>query len=80
MTIGEQVQQRLREPMGFEELWKWIKIVIAIFALGGAWAQLNAKLDAQTAVMREATTRGERMERYLSSKDPNYWQTVKQLE
>ena len=80
MTIGERVQEKLQQPMQLDEFWKWMKFVLVIFAFGSAWAQLNLKLDAQTAVMREATVRGERMERYLSSRDTNYWQTVKQLE
>lgn len=80
MTISDSVQQKLNEPMQLQEFWGVIKIVIFVFMLGGVWAQLNFKLDQQTSVMKEATQRGERMERYLSSKDPQYWQTVKQLE
>lgn len=80
MTIGEKVSEKLQEPMGLEEFVKYLKLILWIAALGGSWAVMYAKLDSVATGLKINEERGERMERYLSSKDANYWQTVKQLE
>jgi hypothetical protein len=70
----------MQRPLNVSELWGWLRILLLIGAVGGAWAQLNYKLDAQTQAIDDSVKRGERIEHYLSSKDPNYWETVKRLE
>jgi hypothetical protein len=79
-TFGEQVRSEAYPPMKLGDVGNFIKFVLLIAALGGAWVQINMKLDAQTRVLEQSVVRGERIERYLSSKDVNYWETVKRLE
>lgn len=74
------VKQYLAAPIQPGDLPKWLPIVLALLMIGGAWAQIVGKLDDQNAALQESVKRGERMERYLSSKDPEYWETAKRLE
>jgi hypothetical protein len=80
VSIGQDFRATMNAPIGLNEVWKYARIVLFIFFLGGAWAQINAKLDAHGVELKAAAARGERIERYLSSKDPNYWETSKKME
>lgn len=80
MSFGQDVRANLNAPLRLDDLWKWGRVIAAIFFFGGFWATIYAKLDDCNKGMRAAAERGERIERYLSSKDPNYWETSKKME
>lgn len=77
MSFGQDVRASLNAPLRLEDLLRYARIVGALMGLGVVWGSLYAKInDCQTA-MKLAAERGERIERYLASKDPNYYETAR---
>jgi hypothetical protein len=67
----------LREKMGTTmkpgDLWDWIKLVALVGGMLLGYYQLVGKVSE---LQRQTT----RIERYLSSKDTNYWQAARSLD
>ena len=80
MSVSDRLRATLNAPFRLQDLNDWVKILILFAGLGAAWWQLNYKLDAAAKDARASLDRGERIERYLSSKDAGYWETVKRME
>lgn len=64
-----------------------IQIAVLVAGLIGAYVQFTTKMDTAIATTQEEAQAIKqlnhqtiRIEHYLSSKDPSYWQTVRQLD
>jgi hypothetical protein len=80
MSVTQNLRANLNAPLRTEDVKRYAKIAAIVAPVILAWAQLNYKLDAAAKDAHASLERGERIERYLSSKDPSYWQTVKSME
>ena len=61
---GEKVSERNRFRL---------EVVAFIFAIGVAWATLTLQVRAVGSNVDGISTHVSKMEKYLSSKDPQYW-------
>lgn len=54
----------------------WIKIGVLLLGLGVGYGALRSQLNDITRMSSAALLKSGRIERYLSSKDAKYWETV----
>lgn len=73
MSTSTVLREKLGAPMKPGEFLNWIKIVVVIGGMLFGYAQLVGKVSE---LQRQTT----RIERYLSSKDANYWIAAKSLD
>lgn len=53
-----------------------IEIVTLLSAIGAGYLGFQTKLDAMSQQISNASEATQRIEHYLSQKDPDYWKTI----
>jgi hypothetical protein len=64
----------------WKDISDWLKVVVLVFLAGGAWASVKSDLRDQSRLLKVTVQHGQMMERYLSSKDPEYWKRIKEMQ
>jgi len=66
-------------PMRMKDISDWVKIVIMLAFGFFAYQHLVDVVNQQGHDIATTQQQTQRIERYLSSKDPNYWQAARAL-
>lgn len=77
MNAVNQVQSYLRGPLNVKDISDWIKIAVLIGSMIFGYSQLVGRVDSSIRAIDAMQKQTQRIERYLSSKDPQYWDKVK---
>jgi len=72
MSVLDPIRTSLVKPLKPGELMGWIRFVIFVGLLAIGYAQLYGRVGD---LQRQTT----RIERYISSKDPMYWQSSRSM-
>lgn len=57
-----------------------LKLAVLLFLFGGAWVKYQSEVDSVRQQNELILNHVERVEKYLSSKDPEYWKIVGDLQ
>jgi hypothetical protein len=68
-----------RMPLRTKDISDWIKIVVLIVPAIFGYQHLVDVVAQQAKSLAIVEQRAERIERYLSSQDPQYWQKAQQM-
>lgn len=70
----------MRGPLSLKDISDWVKVAAMFVALGIGYAHLMGKVDTSAKQISDMQNQTTRMERYLSSSDPQYWNKVRVYE
>lgn len=68
----------MRESLTAKDISDWLKVAAILVTIGLFAGHIETRMSEQEKSIMQIGQQSERMERYLSSKDANYWQIVKQ--
>jgi hypothetical protein len=67
-------------PVPVKDVSDWVKLVVLLAGMFFGYQHLVDRVDAYGSTLVSVQKQTVRMERYLSSQDPQYWQKVKGLD
>ena len=67
-------------PLSIKDLSDWLKVITLIICGAVAYAHITDSVQANTRAIMRIGNQTNRIEKYLSSRDPNYWPTVKGMD
>lgn len=65
------------KSLGLKDVSDWIKIIVVLLSMGIGYAHLTDQVDTLVSSQALLQAQEARIERYLSSRDPKYWETAK---
>jgi len=77
MNLLARIQRAMTLPLSAKDLSDWIKVGVIIGSIAAGYADLRAQVRDTSTAVRQLEQQTARIERYLSSADPLYWQKAR---
>jgi hypothetical protein len=79
-TAGDRFRVAMKAPWNAKDVSDWLKIIAMLAAAFFAYQRLIDRVDTYGQSLDRLERQTMRIERYLSTKDPDYWQRAKSMD